>query len=308
MTMTIKMAKELVANAEQFEILEASEIAEVAKVLSSSKAEGIDAVIAKFGKLIKERMEIAPKDEMAELVAIENSVKTPGKKKVVVKPNAKAKAKAEEKAQEVQAKLELEETSEEDDELAMHKALAVSINECGNLSELRKLAKEYSVTIPRGAKLDKAKEFVKASVIGYDVLNEYEVKEEVVINTPNKLEEKAEQKVTPKVTPKKTAPKVEESPFPETDAEGRVRVTLADLPKQVMDTPYQVFAYILEKGAQELTGCLVTYANETVVVLLDKTVEIDSVMPLAMNTFSKSGEVVEFDGAKCPVAFYAPAK
>lgn len=280
--MTITKAKELVGNPEQFELLTVEEVAEVAEVLNGSKAKDAEKFITMFGKLMKERKEIAPKEEVAELVVIENSVKI---KSGATKVNAEAVAKAETKVKKfvpkakkpveappvVEAKAEV---VEDDSEEAIHIALANEINEA-NIKELRAIALDHSVKIPGTLKSnDKIRAFLKEEIIGYDVLGENEA-EEVEEEAPALAFETIEYK---------------------------------NLSKAVQENPYQVLAYVTEKGQAQPSVFTVLFANKEIVVLLDSTIVKNSVITADKSHFSKNGTILSLDDNLCPVAFLVPSK
>lgn len=280
--MTITKAKELVGNPEQFELLTVEEVAEVAEVLNGSKAKDAEKFITMFGKLMKERKEIAPKEEVAELVVIENSVKI---KSGATKVNAEAVAKADTKVKKfvpkakkpveappvVEAKAEV---VEDDSEEAIHIALANEINEA-NIKELRAIALDHSVKIPGTLKSnDKIRAFLKEEIIGYDVLGENEA-EEVEEEAPALAFETIEYK---------------------------------NLSKAVQENPYQVLAYVTEKGQAQPSVFTVLFANKEIVVLLDSTIVKNSVITADKSHFSKNGTILSLDDNLCPVAFLVPSK
>lgn len=280
--MTITKAKELVGNPEQFELLTVEEVAEVAEVLNGSKAKDAEKFITMFGKLMKERKEIAPKEEVAELVVIENSVKI---KSGATKVNAEAVAKADTKVKKfvpkakkpveappvVEAKAEV---VEDDSEEAIHIALANEINEA-NIKELRAIALDHSVKIPGTLKSnDKIRAFLKEEIIGYDVLGENEA-EEVEEEAPALAFETIEYK---------------------------------NLSKAVQENPYQVLAYVTEKGQAQPSVFTVLFANKEIVVLLDSTIVKNSVITCDKSHFSKNGTILSLDDNLCPVAFLVPSK
>lgn len=117
-----------------------------------------------------------------------------------------------------------------------------------------------------------------------------------------KTQPKSTTKVKPKQQPEKEETKFE---FPAETPDGMKRVefkTVKDLQKALLENPYKIRLFMLEKGMKDLTAFLVTYANDEVMVLLDLSREINTVAPIDMTTY-KDGSVT-FDGVVCPVGFY----
>lgn len=268
MAYTIKQIKEIIADEVKFETLEVSEITAIAEVLSTSKVQGADKMVTRFLKLIKERKDIAPKEEIGELVAIENSVKVI-KKPVKIVPNVGAQKEADKEAETVQSELPLETTEE-----TPAKAL-----EEHTLKELQEML--TGLNIPFAKRDNKAKliKLMQDNVTG-----------------EKKADEPKEEEKAP------------ESIFPDTDADGNVRIKYKDLPKMVQNNPYKVIAYVQEQGQPSFTPFTVIFANSEITVLLDSVVVKNSVITCDKAHFSKEGTILSLDDNLCPVAFYAPKK
>lgn len=283
--MTIKKAKELISNTEKFEVLEATEIAEIAEVLTKSTAKDAEAMMDKFAKLIKERKEIAPAEEIPELVAIENSAKiankaTPVNKKAQAKAETKAPKKFVPKAKKNEAP-KAEKTPEVIDSEDENLEVIAKQIDSSNYKELQALAKEYGVKLPSSINTANLRKLLHEQIIGFEPV----------------VEEPPVEKATP----------VNDSPFPKVlEDAGLVKVDYKDLSKEVQSNPYKVIAYVQEKGLDDFSAFTVIFANKEIVVLLDSEIVKNSVITCDKAHFSKNGTILSLDDNLCPVAFYKP--
>lgn len=77
---------------------------------------------------------------------------------------------------------------------------------------------------------------------------------------------------------------------------------LADIQRVLQDRPYKLMMYVHEGIDDQLTAFTVLFANEAILVLLDRSREINSTMTLQVKDMTESS--VRIDNRDCPFNFY----
>ncbi len=289
--MTIKKAVQIASVPEVLEAQSIETIEEIVAVITASQDKKAHKKLDIVKGILANKKKAGA--DTAKIEQIENSIKGANKPKVI-RPSQKAKEQAQKQADKVEEQATLELDAEPKTLFEKQKiTLAQNIVKAEKMADLRPIAKALGVTVKVGTSTEKLRTQLLEAV---DALKELP-KEPVAEQQPEKQEpEKAPQA---------------DGIFPNViEAEGGVemkRIQLGDLATAIYETPYKVICLIQEPGADDVTQFLVTYANKGVVVLLDVSVEIDSVLPMSTKSFNKKHQV-KLDGEFCPVAFYQPTK
>ena len=123
-------------------------------------------------------------------------------------------------------------------------------------------------------------------------------------------EKKAKAEAEKKAKEQEEEVQVEEETFPD-GLPGFTKVTFKnakELHDTVMANPYQLVLYMQEPGYEDLTAFRVLYSNDEVLVLMDITVEMNSVVPLNVKEINFKKGTVKFDGNNVEVGLYLAKK
>ena len=164
-------------------------------------------------------------------------------------------------------------------------------------NSVKEKAKVKSKTIkPKAKAVESAEEKAdKEAIKAAEALAKQEAKKEQA-----KAEVKTEEKPS-------VPSKAKGDGFPEVGPGNFERIMLNsvdDIKAVIVARPYELVLFMQEKNVETLSAFRVVYANDDVMVLVDISIELNSVVPIDMKTFKKGK--VKFDGTNVPVAFYLP--
>ena len=334
MTQTIKQINLLTI--EQFDAMALQELEAVATVLGTSTTKKsrlqLDQVKIIIEKRIKQAKKSGNAEELNDLKQVENSVKR------TVRPKKK-------QAEEVQAELDLDETPEEPKKATPKKPKATPKKpkvaeqepkeaksdeqlkaeikadlESKTLADIKAIAKALGgLDFPKTITKSKLIEKILELPLPLDPSFKKEDADKKPTPTPKKAENKSEAQDVKALKAELEALRKENATlkmelFPkEFESKGGATYsqfdmkTIGDLQKSLLETPLQLYAQIHEGIDDVATTMLLTYVNDNIILLVDKSRQIDSTLTLYCKEANfKNGDrmTVKIDGKDCPIRFY----